>query len=106
MSTPIPDVTPNVVLANPAVRKALGWIVGLAAILVPLATIVDARSEAFDITGFTDPATAATSFLAGLLGLVVTVPNIPSKEKAVVIAPVKPADTEPVTITRDEGHGI
>lgn len=106
MSTPIPDVTPNVVLGNPVVRKALNWIVGSLAILVPLATIIDARSDLFDITAFTDPATAATSFLAGLLGLVVTVPNIPSKEKAVVIAPVKPADTEPVVVTRDEGHGI
>lgn len=93
MSTPTtPDVTPNVVLANPAVRKALGWIVGVAAILVPLLSIVDANSDAFDISGFTDPATAGTSFLAGLLGLVVTVPNIPSKEKAIVTAAVAPTE--------------
>lgn len=78
-TTPIPSETPNVVLANPTVRRALGWVVGLSAILVPLATIIDARSEAFDWTAFTDPATAGTSFLAGLLGLVVTVPNIPKR---------------------------
>jgi hypothetical protein len=76
-TTPTPSVTPNVVLANPQVRRVLNWVVGIAAVIVPLATIVDARSDAFDITGFTDPATAGTSFLAGLLGLTVTLPNIP-----------------------------
>lgn len=94
MSTPIetPNVTPNVVLANPVVRKALNWVVGLAAIIVPLLTIIDARSEDFDWTGFTDPATAGTSFLAGLLGLVVTLPNIPTREKAIVTAAVAPTE--------------
>lgn len=78
-TTPNPSETPNVVLANPTVRRVLGWVVGSAAIVVPLLTIVDARSDLFDITAFTDPATAGTSFLAGLLGLAVFVPNIPKR---------------------------
>ena len=104
MSTPIPDVTPNVVLANPTVRKVLNWIVGSAAIIVPLLAVIDARSDAFDLSAFTDPAAAATSFLAGLVGLVVTVPNIPSKEKSIVTATIAPAKDElPVA---DESSGL
>lgn len=73
------SVTPNVVLANPQVRKVLNWVVGLAAVILPVVTVVDARSNAFDLTDWTDPATAGTSVLAGLLALVVTVPNIPKR---------------------------
>lgn len=91
MSTPVADVTPNVVLGNPTVRKALNWVVGTAAVLVPLLIVIDGRADAFDISGWTDPAAAGTSFLAGLLGLAVTIPNIPSKEKAIVTAAVAPA---------------
>lgn len=106
MSTPVtPDVTANVVLANPAVRKTLNWIVGLAAVLVPLLIVIDGRATAFDISGWTDPAAAGTSFLAGLLGLAVTIPNIPSKEKAIVTANVAPAEPE-VTRPADEGYGL
>lgn len=72
-----PSDTPNVVLQNPQVRKGLGWVVGLAAIIVPLSIVIDGASAAFDWADWTTPAAAATSFLAGLLGVVVTIPNIP-----------------------------
>lgn len=102
MTTPVADVTPNVVLGNPVVRKALNWVVGIAAVLVPLLIVIDGRADGFDISGWTDPAAAGTSFLAGLLGLAVTIPNIPSKEKAVVVAPV----AAPVERPADEGFGL
>jgi hypothetical protein len=72
-----PSETPNVVLANPTVRRVLNWIVGLAAVIVPTALVIDSASPELDWSSFLAPATAATSFLAGLLGLVVTTPNIP-----------------------------
>jgi hypothetical protein len=75
--TPQPSETPNVVLQNPAVRRALNWIVGLAAIIVPAAAVLDAASPDLDWSSVVVPATAVTSFLAGLLGLIVTTPNIP-----------------------------
>jgi len=74
-----PTETPNVVLANPAVRRVLNIVVGTAAIVLPVATIIDSRSDAFDWTAWTDPATAATSFLAGLLAVAVSAPNVPKK---------------------------
>lgn len=84
-----PDVTPNVVLGNPTVRLALNWIVGAAAIIVPALAIVDSNS-ALDFGEWLPAATGVTSFLAGLLGVVVTVPNIPKREKAVVTEEVHP----------------
>jgi hypothetical protein len=72
--------TPNVVLQNPYVRKVLNVVVGTAAIVVPVITIIDARVDAFDITAFTDAAATVTSFLAGLLAVAVTAPNIPKRQ--------------------------
>jgi peptidoglycan/LPS O-acetylase OafA/YrhL len=78
-NTNLPSETPNVVLANPYVRKALNYVVGGAALLLPIAAIIDGSSDAIDWSAFTIPATGVTSFLAGLLGLAVTVPNIPTR---------------------------
>jgi hypothetical protein len=75
--TPLPSETPNVVLANPVVRRTLGWVVGVAAVVVPTAAVIDQASADLDWSSWLAPATAATSFLAGLLGLIVTVPNVP-----------------------------
>lgn len=72
-----PSVTPNVVLANPVVRKAFNWVVGLAAIIVPVAVVIDASAPELDWSSWTNPAAAATSLLAGMLGVIVTIPNIP-----------------------------
>ena len=77
--TPTPSETPNVVLANPAVRRALNWVVGLAAVVVPAALVLDGASPELDWSVVLTPATAVTSFLAGLLGLSVTLPNIPKR---------------------------
>jgi len=75
----LPTETPNVVLANPTVRRVLNYVVGTAAIVLPVATIIDSRSDDFDWTSWTDPATAAISFLAGLLAVAVSGPNVPKK---------------------------
>lgn len=74
-----PSETPNVVLQSPQVRRVLNWVVGLAAVIVPTAAVLDAASLDIDWSAFVIPATAVTSFLAGLLGLAVTTPNIPKE---------------------------
>lgn len=84
--------TPNVVLENPNVRRGLNWVVGTAAIVVPALAIVDATSAA-DFSSWLPAATGVTSFLAGLLGLTVTVPNIPKKDGG---TPPADPDSEPV----------
>lgn len=76
--TPTPTQTPNVVLANPVTRKALNWVVGIAALVVPTVAIIDGASADLDWSSWTIPAMAATLYAAGILGIVVTTPNIPS----------------------------
>lgn len=71
------SLTPNVVIQNPAVRRIAGWVIGTAAILVPTLIVIDGRADAFDLSAWTDPALAATSFLAGLFQVAVSSPNVP-----------------------------
>lgn len=73
--------TPNVVIESPRVRRALNHIVGWGAIALGLAQAVDGASPAFDWSGFTGPATAGVAFLAGVLAVGVTAPNIPRADQ-------------------------
>lgn len=73
------NLTPNVVVQNPKVRKVAGWIIGAAAILVPTIMVIDASAPAFDLSAWTAPAIAATSFLAGVFQVAVSTPNVPRK---------------------------
>ena len=76
-----PTQTPNVVVSNPAVRKVANVILGIALIVFPAAAVLDASSADLDFGQWLVPATAVTSFLAGLFGLVVTTPNVPSAKR-------------------------
>lgn len=73
------SLTPNVVVANPNVRKVANIVIGAALVILPAASILDLNSAAFDWSAWLIPATAVTSFLAGIFGLAVTTPNVPSK---------------------------
>jgi hypothetical protein len=98
MSTPsIPSVTPNVVVANPAVRKGVGVVLGIAALILPIAGILD-QYVAGDWSPVLLPAGAIALFLSGAFGLGVTIPNIPSPGANVAVEVVK----EPVTVVGDE----
>lgn len=77
MSDPNPTQTPNVVIANPLVRRIANVIIGTLAIVVPTAVVVDLAAPEFDISAYTTPAMAGLLFVAGLFGLSVTTPNIP-----------------------------
>lgn len=79
MSTNEPHYTPNVVVADPRVRKVANVILGVALVVFPAAAVLDASSPALDFSAWLVPATAVTSFLAGVFGLAVTAPNVPSK---------------------------
>lgn len=70
--------TPNVVIESPATRRVLNRIIGWGAIGIGLVQAVDAATPAFDLTAWTVPATAGIAFLAGVLAVGVTVPNIPT----------------------------
>ena len=69
--------TPNVVIQNPRVRKVAQWVIGVAAILLPAAMVLDAASPELDWTVWTVPGMAVTSFLAGVWGVAVAAPNVP-----------------------------
>ena len=81
--------TPNVVIESPATRRVLNRIIGWGAIGIGLVQAVDAATPAFDLSAWTVPATAGVAFLAGMLAVGVTVPNIP------VTAPGDPDDVDP-----------
>lgn len=72
--------TPNVVIENPVTRRVLNHIVGWGAIVGGLVMAVDGASPAFDVSAWTIPATAGVAFLAGVLAVGVTVPNIPRSD--------------------------
>lgn len=69
--------TPNVVIERPATRRILNNVVGWSAIAIGFVQAVDGASPAFDLTAWSNPATAGIAFLAGVLAVGVTVPNIP-----------------------------
>ena len=71
------EETPNVVIENPGTRRVLNYLVGWGAIASGLVMAVDGASPAFDVSAWTTPATAGIAFLAGVLAVGVTVPNIP-----------------------------
>lgn len=75
----IPNETPNVVVQNPNVRKVANVILGAALVIFPAAAVLDGASADLDFSQWLVPATAVTSFLAGVFGLAVTTPNVPSK---------------------------
>jgi hypothetical protein len=74
-----PTETPNVVVSNPTTRKTLQIVLAVAGALVGTAIVVDGSSNAFDITELTGPISAGLLYLGSVLGVAVTIPNIPSK---------------------------
>jgi len=71
------DLTPNVVVQNPSVRKYAGIVLGVALIFFPAAIVLDVNAPGLDWSAWTTPGMAVTSFLAGVFGLAVTTPNVP-----------------------------
>lgn len=72
-------VTPNVVIQSPKIRKVVQWVVGVAALALPILSIVQAETT-LDFSTWLPAATGVTSFLAGAFGLAVISPNIPTQK--------------------------
>lgn len=76
-TTPTPSQTPNVVIANPKVRRVANVVLGVVGLAVGTAVVVDAASTAIDITAITTPIFAGYAYLASAFQLAVTLPNTP-----------------------------
>lgn len=78
-TTPTPSETPNVVIADPRVRKVATATIATAGIIIGAASALDLASPELDWSTFTGPAAAVTLFLAGVFGVSVTLPNVPKR---------------------------
>jgi hypothetical protein len=88
MTTPIPDVTPNVNIENPALRKRLRTILDVLGLLIVTVAAVDLAAPAFDLLAWTAPALAGYTVLRAGFGFGVDSPNTPTTEKALVVEQV------------------
>lgn len=73
------NLTPNVVVHNPVVRKVANVVLGIASLIVAGAVVLDGASPAFEWSEWTGPASALVLFLAGVFQIAVTTPNVPTK---------------------------
>jgi len=78
MTTPLPTETPNVIVSNPAVRKVVGNILGVASLVLAVATLVDGAIAGLDYGFVTGPAAVIITGVFGIFQLGVTSPNVPT----------------------------
>lgn len=74
-----PSETPNVVVNNPSVRKIVGNSLGVASLLLSIATLVDGAIPDLDYANITGPAAVIIAGLFGIFQLGVTSPNVPTQ---------------------------
>ncbi len=72
------NLPPNVVVQNPTVRKAANVVLGVSGIVLSAAVVLDVASPELDFATWTTPGLALYGFLAGVFGLAVTTPNVPT----------------------------
>lgn len=74
-----PTYTPNAGLVqNPTVRKWAGGILGVATVLLSIATLVDGAIPQIEYSEITGPAAVIIGGLLGIFQITVTQPNYPS----------------------------
>lgn len=74
-----PSETPNVVIADPTVRKYATAAITISSVIVGAASVLDLASPELDWATVTTPASAVILFLAGVFGVAVTLPNVPKR---------------------------
>lgn len=78
MSDPVaPQQTPNVVIEDPRIRRALRTILDVIGGLTFIASAIDVASPAFDISGVTTPALAGYAVARVVFGFAVDNTNTP-----------------------------
>lgn len=70
--------TPNVVVENPAVRKAAQLVLSIVGLTLSSAMVLDNSIPGADWSAWTNPAFALYGFLAATFGLAIITPNIPN----------------------------
>jgi len=88
---PVPSPTPNVIVANPIVRKIAGNTLAIATLVLAVATLVDGAIEAINYSAITAPAAIIIGGLLGIFQVSVTGPNVPTEN---VIARAEEARAE------------
>lgn len=74
------NLTANVRVQNPTVRRVVGRIFGWAAVVLLAVGIVDQAVAAFDVSAQLGTASTITLGLFGLWQLIVTDPNVPTSK--------------------------
>jgi hypothetical protein len=72
-----PTETPNVVVANPLVRKIAGNTLAAGSLVLAIAVLVDGAVAELDYANITGPAAVIITGLFGIFQLSVTSPNVP-----------------------------
>lgn len=78
-NTPTPTQTPNVVIENPAVRKALRIVLDTIGGLTFIASAVDVASPDIEIGTYTGPILAGYAVARVVFGFAVDNPNTPKR---------------------------
>jgi hypothetical protein len=89
------NLTPNVVVENPTVRRTAQLVLSIAGLVLSSALVLDSQIPGVDWSAWINPAWALYGFLAATFGLAVITPNIPRTEKT--------ATTQSAQVTVDEG---
>lgn len=71
------DLTPNVVVENPVVRKWAQLILSIVGLVLSSALVLDSQMPDVDWSFWINPSYALYGFLAATFGLAVISPNIP-----------------------------
>ena len=72
-----PTQTPNVVVTDPRVRKAVGNTLAVASVALAIATLVDGAIVEISYSNITGPAAVIIAGLFSIFQLGVTSPNVP-----------------------------
>lgn len=77
-----PNLTPNVVIENPHVRKVANLVLSVVGLVLSSVMVLDGSIAGADWSAYTTPAFALYGFLAATFGLAIISPNIPKSERS------------------------
>jgi hypothetical protein len=88
------DLTPNVVVENPTVRRWAQLILSIVGLVLSSALVLDSQIATVDWSVWLNPAWALYGFLAATFGLAIISPNIPKGHKETEKVSVEIVDEE------------